>query len=218
MTRSAGAGEPPVGEGAAPSADEAAPPRLVLASGSPRRAEILRRLGLTFEVRPTGVDETLLPGESARSAAERLAGLKAAAAIRPGALVLACDTVVSLDEAVLEKPGSPEQSIAMLGRLSGREHLVYTGIALATPGRTETAVEATRVRFRDLDERERREYAATGEPFDKAGGYGIQGLGASLVEGIEGDFFNVMGLPVQRLLELLERFGWRYAFGSLQAR
>lgn len=192
------------------------PPHLVLASASPRRAEILRRLGLTFQTEPTGVDESLLPGETAPEAAERLAGLKAAAATRPGALVLACDTIVSLGETILEKPGSPEESVAMLACLSGREHVVYTGIALAAPGRAETAVEATRVRFRELGARERHEYAATGEPFDKAGGYGIQGFGAALVEGIEGDFFNVMGLPVQRLLELLERFGWRYAFGSLR--
>ncbi len=191
-------------------------PRLVLASGSPRRAEILRRLGLVFEVEPTGLDETLLPGESGRAAARRLATLKAEAASRPGALVVACDTIVSLGDTILEKPGSSEESVAMLARLSGREHTVFTGIALAEPGRTETAVEATRVRFRALDERERRAYAATGEPYDKAGGYGIQGFGAALVEGIEGDFFNVMGLPVQRLLELLGRFGWRYAFGSLE--
>lgn len=103
----------------------------------------------------------------------------------------------------------------MLGRLSGREHVVYTGIAVAAPGRTESAVEATLVRFRPLSEAELREYAATGEPMDKAGGYGIQGRGSALVAGIEGDYFAVMGLPVPRLLDLLSRFGWRYAFGGL---
>jgi septum formation protein len=190
-------------------------PRLVLASRSPRRAEILRRLGLEFEVEPSDVDESLLPGESARDAAERLAGAKAAASVAPGELVLACDTIVALGDEILNKPESAEDAVSMLGRLSGREHVVYTGIALATPERTETAVEATRVRFRRLSERERREYVATGEPMDKAGAYGIQAFGAALVEGIEGDYFNVMGLPVQRFLELLGRFGWRYAYGRL---
>jgi len=199
-----------VSDGGAP------PPRLVLASRSPRRAEILRRLGLAFQVDPTGIDETTRPGEGAREAAERLARGKAAAAVREGALVLAADTIVSLDEAVLNKPASPEEAVCMLGRLSGREHVVYTGIALAALGRTESAVEATRVRFRRLSEAELREYVATGEPMDKAGAYGIQGLGSALVEGIEGDYFAVMGLPVRRLVELLGRFGWRYAFGALR--
>lgn len=192
------------------------PPRLVLASRSPRRAEILRRLGLAFEVDPAGIDETLRPGEAAREAAERLAREKAESAARPGALALAADTIVALGDEILEKPGSPEEAVSMLGRLSGREHVVYTGIAIATPERTESAVEATRVRFRRLHEAELREYAATGEPLDKAGGYGIQARGAALVEGIEGDFFAVMGLPVGRLVDVLGRFGWRYAFGELR--
>lgn len=191
-------------------------PRLVLASRSPRRAEILRRLGLAFEVDPAGIDETLRPREAAREAAERLAREKAEAAAREGALVLAADTIVALGDEILEKPGSPGEAVSMLRRLSGREHLVCTGVAVATPERTEAAVEVTRVRFRRLSDAELREYAATGEPLDKAGGYGIQARGAALVEGIEGDFFAVMGLPVVRLLEVLERFGWRYAYGELR--
>ncbi len=191
-------------------------PHLVLASRSPRRADILRRLGLVFDVRPADLGEDLLEGESAAEAAERLAVAKARAAAREGAAVLACDTIVSLGEAILNKPASAAEASAMLARLSGREHVVYTGIALATPERTESAVESTRVRFRALGEREIEEYVATGEPLDKAGAYGIQGRGAALVEGIEGDYFSVMGLPVRRLLELLDRFGWRYAFGSLR--
>ena len=103
----------------------------------------------------------------------------------------------------------------MVCRLQGDEHAVYTGIALATPGRVEAAVETTRVWFRSLDPRECEEYVATGEPMDKAGAYGIQGYGAAIVERIEGDYFNVMGLPIQRLLELFRRFGWRYAFREL---
>ncbi|MCZ6477456.1 MAG: Maf family protein, partial [Gemmatimonadetes bacterium] len=104
---------------------------------------------------------------------------------------------------------------AMLERLSGQQHVVFTGIALATPARIESAVEATRVWFRPLSMREREEYVATGEPLDKAGAYGIQGFGAAIVERIDGDYFNVMGLPVRRLLELFERFDLRYAFGKL---
>ncbi len=104
----------------------------------------------------------------------------------------------------------------MLERLSAQEHTVYTGIALASPARMESAVEATRVWFRHLSASECAEYAATGEPLDKAGAYGIQGFGAAIVDRIEGDYFNVMGLPIRRLLQLLESFGWRYAFGRLR--
>lgn len=104
----------------------------------------------------------------------------------------------------------------MVERLSGGRHQVYTGIALATADRLESAVERTQVWFRTLEGREIEEYVATGEPLDKAGAYGIQGYGAAVVSSVEGDFFNVMGLPVQRFLELLRRFGWRYAFDSLQ--
>lgn len=193
-----------------------APPRLVLASRSPRRAEILRTLGLAFEVDPAEIDEELLPGEAADAAAERLAREKAGPGLRPEALIVAADTVVALGRTILGKPGSAEEAVTTLGRLAGREHVVYTGIALASPERTESAVEATRVRFRELSRAEIHEYVATGEPMDKAGAYGIQGLGAALVERIEGDYSNVVGLPVPRLLELLGRFGWRYGFGTLQ--
>lgn len=190
-------------------------PRLVLASGSPRRAEILRRLGLEFEIRPQEIDEALSPHEGPVAAAERLARRKAEAGARADAWSLGCDTLVALDSHVLGKPASPSDAVATLSLLAGRAHLVYTGIALASVERTESVVERTRVRFRALGAREIEEYVATGEPLDKAGAYGIQGFGAAIVSGVEGDFFNVMGLPVLRLLELLGRFGWRYAFGSL---
>ncbi len=190
-------------------------PRLLLASGSPRRAEILRRLGLSFEIRPPRVDEALLPDEPADAAAERLAREKAADRFVPDALTLACDTVVVDGSTILGKPASAEEAVGMLLALAGRSHLVHTGIALADGERLESAVETTRVWFRPLSRRECEEYVATGEPMDKAGAYGIQAFGSAVVERIDGEYFNVMGLPVQRLLELLGRFGWRYAFGRL---
>jgi septum formation protein len=191
------------------------PPRLILASRSPRRAELLTRLGLTFELRVPEVDESLLPSEPPAAAADRLARLKAEAATEEGALSVGCDTLVVHRGDILGKPKTTAEAVEMVCRLQGDEHRVYTGVALARPGRTESAVEATRVWFRPLDARECEEYVATHEPMDKAGAYGIQGFGAAVVERIEGDYFNVMGLPIQRLLELLRRFGWRYAFGTL---
>lgn len=191
------------------------PPRIVLASGSPRRAEILRRLGLPFRVRVPEMDESLQARETPPAAAERLARAKAREGTEPGALALGCDTLVVHRGAILGKPASRPEALQMLARLSGSEHLVHTGIALARPGRVESAVETTRVWFRPLSRRELEEYVETGEPMDKAGAYGIQAFGAAMVDRIEGDYWNVMGLPVQRLLELLRRFGWRYAFGRL---
>ncbi|UCC48629.1 MAG: septum formation protein Maf [Gemmatimonadota bacterium] len=190
-------------------------PRLILASRSPRRAELLSRLGLQYTVRVLDVDESVLSGEAPAEAAQRLARLKAAAALDDDALAIGCDTLVVHRGDVLGKPTHRGEAVQMVCRLQGEEHLVYTGVALAAPGRVETAVEATRVWFRSLDPRECEEYVATGEPMDKAGAYGIQGFGAAIVERIEGDYFNVMGLPIQRLLELFRRFGWRYAFGRL---
>jgi septum formation protein len=188
-------------------------PRLILASGSPRRAELLTRLGLQYAVRVPHVDESLAPGEGPAEAAHRLARSKAEAERDDGALAIGCDTLVVHRGDILGKPLTREEAMAMVCRLKGEEHTVYTGIALATAERVESAVETTRVWFRSLDAEECREYVATGEPMDKAGAYGIQGFGAAIVERIEGDYFNVMGLPIQRLLELFRRFGWRYAFG-----
>lgn len=191
------------------------PPRLVLASGSPRRRQLLEQLGLAFDVQPTDVDERLLAGEGPGDAAERLARAKAEHRTAARSLSLGCDTLVAHGDAVLGKPESEREAAAMLKRLSGEMHIVYTGIALASPDRAESAVEATRVWFRRLSAGECAEYAATAEPLDKAGAYGIQGFGAAVVDRIEGDYFNVMGLPIRRFLQLLEAFGWRYAFGSL---
>jgi septum formation protein len=180
--------------------------RLILASSSPRRAEILGALGIPFDVAVTDVDETLLPDESGREAAVRLAHAKAAAAatLHPGAWVLAADTLVLIDGMVLGKPQDDADAAEMLGRLSGREHVVVTAVSLlrdAEPG-TET-VEESLVRIAPLDEEEIRWYVATGEPRDKAGAYAVQGLGARFVEGVSGSFSNVMGLPARSVYRLL---------------
>jgi septum formation protein len=194
------------------------PPPLVLASQSPRRAELIGRLGLTFETVPADIDESYLHGETPPQHAERLSREKALkiAAERPDALVVGSDTIVVIDGEVLGKPRDRAHAIEMLTRLSGREHEVCTGVAVAHAGRVRSALERVRVRFRELDARACEEYVATGEPMDKAGAYGIQGFGSALVEGIEGDYFAVMGLPVVRMLGLIEHFGWRYGFGTLE--
>jgi len=181
-------------------------PKLILASASPRRAEILRSLGIPFEADPSDVDETPLSGEAPDETACRLASAKAAvvAARRPGAWVLAADTLVVLDEAVLGKPADDAEAARMLLQLSGREHRVVTGVCLCAdmdPGTTLT--EWSRVRFAPLTQAEVAWYVATGEPRDKAGAYAVQGLGARFVEGIEGSFTNVMGLPARVVYRLL---------------
>jgi septum formation protein len=193
-------------------------PRIVLASQSPRRAELIGRLGLAFDTIPADLDERYLEGESPPEHAERLARDKAQAiaGAHPDALVVGSDTIVVVDGDVLGKPRSREQAVEMLTRLAGREHEVCTGIAVVHQGRVESGLERVRVRFRPLDRRACEEYVATGEPMDKAGAYGIQGFGSALVEGIDGDYFAVMGLPVVHMLALFERFGWRYAFGELR--
>ncbi|MDX1395392.1 MAG: nucleoside triphosphate pyrophosphatase [Gemmatimonadota bacterium] len=193
------------------------PPRLVLASRSPRRSAVLEQLGLAFLLRPADVDETPRTGESPGELADRLARAKASAAVRPGELAFGFDTVVELDGDILGKPGSTTEAVEMIERLGGRTHRVYSGIAAAADGRVESALERTIVKFRRVRSEEAEAYVATGEPLDKAGAYGIQGVGAALVERVEGDFFNVMGFPIQRFQDLLVRFGWRYGFGEILA-
>ncbi|MHB1192551.1 MAG: Maf family protein [Longimicrobiales bacterium] len=194
------------------------PPRLVLASASPRRAELLAQLGLSAEVMPPEVDETYPAGEGPAAHAERLAREKAewVAARAPGAWSVGGDTVVVDGARLLGKPASEAEAVAMLLSLSGREHEVLSAVALAGGGTTLSAVGRARVRFRTFGPDLARAYAATGEPMDKAGGYGIQGLGAALVDGIDGDYYTVVGFPITRFLELLELRGWRYAFGRLE--
>ncbi|MGH7444817.1 MAG: Maf family protein, partial [Longimicrobiales bacterium] len=178
-------------------------PRLVLASQSPRRAQLLGMLGLEFEVAPADVDETLLPDEAPAAHAERLARAKAltVAAQRTKALVIGSDTVVVIDGDVLGKPRDMADAVQMLMRLQDRTHVVQTGIAVAYDGvHAISSVESVSVAFRAFDERTAAAYVETGEPLDKAGAYGIQGFGSTLVERIEGDYFAVMGLPIVRLV------------------
>ena len=179
---------------------------LILASASPRRRHLLEGLGLDFTVAPSEADETwpaLPPGP----AAEEVALRKAHAVAQPGALVLAADTVVVLDGEILGKPADAAEASATLSRLSGRTHTVVTGLALALDGREATAHETTRVTFAPLTDAEIAAYVATGSSLDKAGSYGIQDEGgAFLVSRIEGDYFNVIGLPLRRLYETLRTF------------
>jgi septum formation protein len=179
---------------------------LILASASPRRAEILASLAIPFEVDPADVDETPLDGEDPAATAARLASAKAAAvaARRPGALILAADTLVVLEDRTLGKPADDAEAARMLALLSGREHRVVTGVCLsrgAEGPRTEIAWSS--VRFSPLSAEEIAWYVATGEPRDKAGAYAVQGLGARFIERIEGSFTNVMGLPARAVYRLL---------------
>ena len=188
---------------------------IVLASTSPRRRELLQLLGLSFEVFPADLDETWRDGELPAAHAERLATQKAAARPRPGAVTVGADTIVVIDGAILGKPRDAAEARAMLRRLAGREHEVFTGVAVLHGGRAASGVTRTVVRFRELDEATITAYVATGEPLDKAGAYGIQGFGAVLVERIDGDYFTVMGLGLGLLVDLLERVGLRYCFGTV---
>lgn len=193
-------------------------PRLILASQSPRRASLLRMLGLTFDTMPADIDESYRPGEEPGAHAERLAREKAEAiaAREPDGVVIGSDTVVVLDQEVLGKPHDREDAVRMLMQLQGREHEVATGIAVHTDSGLRSGVERVRVRFRPFDAAAAEAYTDTGEPMDKAGAYGIQGYGATLVERIEGDYFAVMGLPVCRMIELLQASGLAYDFRGLR--
>ena len=184
--------------------------KIILASQSPRRKELLERMGITdFKVIPAQGEELATRTLTADQLVEELSRRKCAevAAAHPGALVIAADTVVSIDGRILGKPRSGEEAARMLAALSGKLHLVYTGVTVAKEGRTLTQHEVTSVRFRTLTQADIIRYIATGEPMDKAGAYGIQGYGSVLVEGISGDYYNVMGLPVCRLARMLARFG-----------
>jgi len=184
---------------------------LILASQSPRRRELLGLITEHFLVRPTGCDESFLcddPAEHARQLALR----KCAASLEnqslnPDDAIIAADTVVFLDGVLLEKPATADEACVMLRRLSGNTHTVCTGVAVAFRGETRSFVQQTRVTFYDLPDSLIDWYVSTGEPMDKAGAYGIQGKGALLVKGIEGDYFNVVGLPVSPLYRLLLDMG-----------
>lgn len=181
----------------------------MLASASPRRRELLRSVGLAFEVRVPAIEERHEPGESPEEYVRRLSSHKAAAVGGPGDLVLAADTVVVLDEEILEKPVDSVDATNMLRRLSGREHRVLTGVTLRgveTPQEA-TEVSESRVEIRPLSDEEIAWYVATGEPDDKAGGYALQGLGGLFVERISGSSSNVIGLPLPTVYRLFERLG-----------
>lgn len=174
-------------------------PPLLLASASPRRADLLRRAGLSFQVEAPDIDEALLPGESPAGHVERLALEKGQALQHkwPEHVVLSADTVVVLDGQILGKPRDPEEACRMLASLSGRWHEVYTGWALASQQHPPRKGHVrTRVRFHSLDREQIAAYVGTGDPMDKAGAYGIQDGGSLLVQDLEGDYFSVMGLPV----------------------
>ena len=196
------------------------PPRIVLASQSPRRAELLRMLNLQFEILPADIDEKYLRHEAPPAHAQRLAREKALviAELHPEALVVGSDTVVVVDRTVLGKPKDEAEAVGMLMRLQGRVHRVATGVAVAQRDECLAETEIVRVKFRAFDEATAYEYVKTGEPMDKAGAYGIQGFGASLIEWVHGDYFAVMGLPVQRMIRMFEQLGWHYNFGGLQHR
>lgn len=175
--------------------------QIILASGSPRRQELLHLVVENFEVCVSDADETLPEGIGPSKAVEMLAQRKAQAVarLRPSALIIGADTVVAVDGAILGKPQDDEQAREMLLRLSGRMHQVYTGVALCENGGSCVFSCCTEVEFASLTNEEIDWYLGTGEPFDKAGAYGIQGYGARFVKAIKGDYFNVMGLPVNRL-------------------
>jgi septum formation protein len=191
--------------------------RVVLASASPRRQQLLDLIGIVHEVRPANIDEAMRPRETPRRHAERLAREKASAIAKrdPDLITIAADTIVVVNRKVLGKPRDAEDAARMLAMLSGREHVVTTGVAVSRGRKLRSAVEEVRVKFRRLRDDEIEAYIATGEPMDKAGAYGIQGYGATIVERIEGDYFAVMGLPIVRLIGLLRDVGVRYRFGSL---
>lgn len=188
-----------------------APLRLVLASSSPRRRELLATLGVEFEVRPADADETPREGEAPEPLVLRLALAKARAAARPGELVLGADTIVALDGEPLGKPADAAAARAMLARLSGRHHQVWTGVALVERGangaRERALAVVTDVVFRALEPAEIDAYVATGEPLDRAGAYAIQGGAAAFVASVDGSWSNVVGLPVGAVRDLLARHG-----------
>jgi len=186
-----------------------AAPILILASASPRRAAILTALGIPFRTVVPSVDETLLPGESGAAAAERLARAKADAVAPQDLPVLAADTLVVCDGAVLGKPATPDEAARMLRTLSGRSHEVVSGICVATGETLRSGVETTTVTFAAMDEAEIAWYVATGEPLDKAGAYHVDGRGALFVSAVSGSPSNVAGLPVRLMLRLAKEAGVR---------
>ncbi len=188
--------------------------RVILASASPRRRELLTLIGVRHEVQPANIDESYRLGEVPREHAERLAREKAMAMATVGAVTIGSDTIVVVDGDVLGKPRDEADAAVMLGRLSGRSHVVMTGVAVEWNGRIASGVEAVGVAFRALSRAEILAYIATGEPMDKAGAYGIQGYGATIVDRVDGDYFAVMGLALNRMVRLMNEVGVEYEIGG----
>jgi septum formation protein len=188
--------------------------RVVLASSSPRRHQLLELIGVAHRVQPADVDETYTSGELPDHYAERLARAKAelVSALYRESVVIGADTIVVADGTVLGKPRDEADATRMLKVLSGRGHVVMTAVAVAHEATIVSMVEKVSVTFRDLSDEEIASYIATGEPMDKAGAYGIQGYGATIVRRIDGDYFAVMGLSLVRLTELMAQLGIRYGF------
>ena len=193
--------------------------RVVLASSSPRRHDLLELIGIKHEVIPANIDESVRARESPAKHAERLAREKAAvvAGRDPKCVAIGADTIVLIDKKILGKPANSVDAGSMLRLLSGRVHTVITAVAVARGKKIASAVEKVSVTFRELTDDEIDAYIATDEPMDKAGAYGIQGYGATIVARIEGDYFAVMGLPIVKLVSLLSEVGVRYRFGALVA-
>jgi len=192
-------------------------PRVILASQSPRRRELLTLIGIPHDVLPADVDESVHPDEAPVPHCERLARAKAQtlAVVHPDAVVIGSDTIVVIDGDILGKPRDANDAIAMLRRLRGRTHTVFTAVAVSYGARTLSGVESVSVTFRHLDDQRINAYVATGEPMDKAGAYGIQGFGATNIERIDGDYFAVMGLPLGRMVALFTDHGLSYNYGPL---
>jgi len=187
--------------------------KIILASSSPRRQELLQNLGLEFEIHPSGVDETVDDGLKPSQMVELLAERKASdvARLYSKGLVIGSDTIVVVGEQVLGKPADQQQAFQMISSLKGRSHHVYSGLAIidAATGECKKGHIKTRVHMRDISDQEIHDYIMTQEPMDKAGAYAIQGLGSIFITGIEGDYFSVVGLPVQLLAHYLKEFGVR---------
>ena len=188
---------------------------LILASQSPRRQELLGKMGPKFTVRPADIDETMDPADTPAHQVGLVSRRKATAAVAgPEDVVIAADTIVVVGDTILGKPHSPAEAAQMLERLSGRDHQVMTGCTVRRGDRMETFTEVTHMIFRPLSREEIDYYVSTGEPMDKAGAYGIQGGACLFVQRLEGDYYNVMGLPVCRLAQVLRTFGVP-VFGTL---
>jgi septum formation protein len=194
---------------------------LVLASASPRRQELLRSAGLAFDVQPAQIPEEPMPGETAKNYAERLAREKALAVAcqRPHDCVLGADTVVVVDGKILGKPSDAADAARMLRMLSGRQHQVITGVCLAVGGQVSVASETTLVTVSELTDQDIADYVANGEPMDKAGAYAIQGIASRWIPRIEGDYSNVVGLPVALVFRMLGKNGFQFSLlGSEKTR